>query len=120
MIEKLVGTLFLSRDVSHREHFKTNSYAKHEALGGFYDGLLCMIDELVETYQGRHGIIPEIPILTNEKKSVDTIKLLAYHMSQVEKMRYTAIDKEDASLQSIMDEIVRLYLRTLYKLKQLS
>lgn len=120
MIEKLIATLFLSREVSHREHLKTDSYAHHMALNDFYDTLLDNIDTLVENYQGRNGIIEDIPILTNDRSSSNIAKLLEYHLALVEKMRYTAIDKEDAALQSIMDEIVRVYLRTIYKLKQLA
>lgn len=119
MIEKLIGTLFLSREVSHREHLKTSSYAHHIALNEFYDNILDVIDTLVENYQGRHGIIEDIPILTNERSSSNIAKLLEYHMNMVCKMRYTAIDKDDAALQSIMDEVERVYLRTIYKLKQL-
>ena len=119
MIGKLIGTLFLSREVSHREHLKTSSYAHHMALNEFYDTLLESIDELVENYQGRHGIIEDIPIMSNDRSSSNISRLLEYHLSLVEKMRYTVIDKDDAALQSIMDEIVRIYLRTLYKLKQL-
>ena len=119
MIEKLIGTLFLSREVSHREHLKTSSYAHHMALNEFYDNLLSKIDELVENYQGRNGIISDIPILSNDRSSSSIARLLEYHLSLVEKMRYTAIDKDDAALQSIMDEVVRVYLQTLYKLKQL-
>ena len=119
MIEKLISTLFLSREVSHREHLKTSSYAQHIALNEFYDNLLCKIDELVENYQGRNGIISDIPIMTNERSSGNIVRLLEYHLSLVEKMRYTAIDKDDAALQSIMDEVVRVYLQALYKLKNL-
>ena len=119
MIGKLIATLFLSREVSHREHLKTTSYAQHVALGEFYDCLLPKIDELVENYQGRNGIIDDIPIMTNDRSTSNISRLLEYHLSLVEKMRYTAIDKDDAALQSIMDEVVRVYLKTLYKLKQL-
>lgn len=119
MIGKLIATLFLSREVSHREHLKTASYAHHMALNEFYDSLLEVIDTLVENYQGRNGIIDDIPILTNDRSSSNIAKLLEYHLSLVCKMRYTAIDKEDAALQSIVDEVERVYLRTIYKLKQL-
>ena len=119
MIEKLVGTLFLSREVAHREHLKTDRYAQHIALNEFYDDILCKIDDLVENYQGRNGIITDIPIMSNDRSTSNIARLLEYHLSMVEKMRYTAIDKDDAALQSIMDEVVRVYLKTLYKLKQL-
>jgi hypothetical protein len=89
------------------------------ALGSFYEDILSKTDELVENYQGRNGIINNIPILTNDRSSTDIIKLLEYYLAVVEKLRYTSINKEDAPLQSIMDEVVRIFLQTLYKLRQL-
>jgi hypothetical protein len=35
-------------------------------------------------------------------------------------MRYKVVDKSDSPLQNIIDEIVGLYLSTLYKLKYLA
>ena len=119
MIKKLIGTLLLSRDVSHVSHWKTDIYAHHIALNEFYDEILDKTDELVENYQGRHGILGDIPIMTNDRASGNIVRLLELYLKQIEDMRYKAVDKEDAALQSIMDEIVRIFLRTLYKLRQL-
>ena len=119
MIEKLIGTMFLSREVAHREHLKTNRYSQHEALGGFYDSVVGMADTLAEAYQGRHGIIDDIPIMANDRPNSDIIKTLEYHLAMIEKLRFKAVDKEDMPLQSIIDDIVGLYLSTLYKLRQL-
>lgn len=118
-VGKLIGTLFLSRDVAHREHLKTNRYAVHMALGSFYEDIICVADKLTESYQGRNGIIEDIPILTNDRPNSDIIKILEYHLAQFEKARYTALGKDDAPLQSIADEVVAVYLSTLYKLRQL-
>ena len=115
MIGNLIATLFLSRDVAHREHLKTTSYAAHMALGDFYDEVVSLGDKLAETYQGRHGII-DIPILTAESdKSID--QQLESHLNAVEYMREGALG-EDSALQNIVDEIVGLYLQTLYKLRR--
>ena len=119
MIDKLIATLFLSREVAHREHLKTDKYSDHMALNEFYDSILGITDKLVENYQGRHGVIANIPILTNDKPNLSIIKVLEYHMGLLERARHTAIDKDDAVLQAIIDEVVMVYLRTIYKLKQL-
>ena len=119
MIEKLIGTMFLSREVAHREHLKTNSYAKHEALGGFYDCVIGLADGLAEAYQGRNGVIDDIPILSNDRPNSDIIKTLEYHLAVIEKTRYKAIEEKDTALHSLVDDIVNLYLSTLYKLRQL-
>jgi len=119
MIEKLIGTLFLSREVTHREHLKVGRRASHMILEEFYDDILDVTDKLVEMYQGRHGIIDDIPILTNDRPNSDIVKILEYHLAVIEKLRYTAIDKNDAVLQAVVDEVCMVYLRSLYKLRQL-
>jgi hypothetical protein len=41
-------------------------------------------------------------------------------MNELEKCRYKVCDKTDTSIQNIIDEIVGLYLSTLYKLRFLT
>jgi hypothetical protein len=109
----------LSRDLAHRDHLKTTSYAQHKALQKFYKGIIDLADSLAEAYQGRHGIIDNIPLLKDENPKVIPADMLKNHMDMIEKMRYTAIEKTDTPLQNIVDEIVSLYLSTLYKLRNL-
>jgi hypothetical protein len=117
-MDKLLATLFLSRDVAHREHLKTQSYAQHMTLGSFYDDIIDLADSLAETYQGRHGVISAIPMLDDETTGpID--EQLNKHMDIIEKLRYTVIDQKDSPIQNIVDEIVALYLTTLYKLRNL-
>jgi hypothetical protein len=117
-MDKLLATLFLSRDVAHREHLKTQSYAHHKALKHFYEDIIDLADSLAETYQGRHGVISAIPMLDDETTGpID--EQLSKHMDIIEKLRYTVIDQKDSPIQNIVDEIVALYLSTLYKLRNL-
>ena len=118
-IEKLIGTMFLSREVTHREHLKTSKYPHHMALGTFYEDIIDLADRLSEVYQGRNGIIQDIPILQNDRPNSDIVKVLEYHLALIEKMRYTAVKKDDAPIQAIVDEVAMCYLSTLYKLRQL-
>jgi hypothetical protein len=119
MIDQFIGTLFLARDVAHREHLRTKSYAQHMALGSFYNDIADLMDSLTEAYQGRYGIIPEIPILTESKKYKEALYCLAEKLDYIEKNRYKAIPKEDSALQNIVDEIVGLFLSLIYKLENL-
>lgn len=115
MIGNLIATLFLSRDVAHREHLKTTSYADHMALGDFYDSVVELADKLAETYQGRHGLV-DIPVLSAES-DVAIDSQLESHLNAVEYLRTGAIG-DDSAIQNIVDEIVGLYLQTLYKLRR--
>lgn len=117
-MSKLLAILFLSRDLAHREHLKTQSYAQHMALGSFYDDVVEAADSLAEMYQGRHGIITDIPLLDDEPKAIPA-DTLAEHLKMIEDMRYKAVDKSDTAIQNEIDSIVGLYLTTLYKLRNL-
>jgi hypothetical protein len=114
-----IGTLFLARDVTHSVHLNTRSYAKHVALNEFYDNIVELADKFAEAYQGRHGLIGPITLMS-AKKTTDVIEFLKDSLADIEEMRYKVCEKDDTPLQNIIDEIVGQYLSTLYKLKFLA
>jgi DNA-binding ferritin-like protein len=114
-----VGTLFLARDVAHSVHLNTRSFAKHSALNSFYDEVVELADKFAEAYQGRHGLIGPISLMS-AKKTTNIVEFLEDSLGDIEKMRYEVVEKTDTALQNIIDEIVGLYLSTLYKLKFLA
>ena len=114
-----MGVLFLARDVAHSVHLNTRSYSKHKALRHFYSNIIDLADKFAEAYQGRHGLIGPIT-LHSAKKTTNIIEFLESSLAEVEEMRYKVAKKEDSSLQQLIDNIVELYLTTLYKLKFLA
>lgn len=114
-----LGHLFLARDVVHSAHLNTRSYAKHKALGGFYGKVISLADDLAESFQGRHGIIGPIA-LQSAKKTSNVVDFLEDSLKDIEDMRYKVCNKDETALQNIIDEIVALYLGTIYKLKFLA
>jgi len=114
-----IGLLFLARDVTHSVHLNTRSYSKHVALNIFYDRIVGVADDFAEAYQGRHGLIGPIT-LHSAKKTTNVIEFLEDSLKQIEDARYEVCDKSDSSLQQLIDNIVEVYLRTLYKLKFLA
>ena len=114
-----VGTLFLARDVTHSVHLNTRSFSKHMALNEFYDAIVDLADKFAEAYQGRHGMIGPITLMS-AKKTGNVLEFLQDSLADIEKMRYDVCDKSDTALQNIIDEIVGQYLSTLYKLKFLA
>lgn len=114
-----VGMLFLARDVAHSVHLNTRSYAKHVALNAFYDGIIDHTDKFAEAYQGRHGLIGPISLMS-AKKTSNIVDFLESSLAEVEEMRYKVCDKTDTPIQQLIDNIVELYLTTLYKLKFLA
>lgn len=114
-----LGLLFLARDVTHSVHLNTRSYSKHVALNTFYDEIIDRADAFAEAYQGRHGLIGPIT-LHSAKKTNNVIEFLEDSLKQIEDCRYEICDKSDSSLQQLIDNIVELYLTSIYKLKYLA
>jgi DNA-binding ferritin-like protein len=114
-----VGTLFLARDVAHSVHLNTRSFSKHSALNSFYDEIVELADKFAEAYQGRHGLIGPISLMS-AKKTTNIVEFLEDSLADIEKMRFDVCEKTDTPIQNIIDEIVGLYLSTLYKLKFLA
>lgn len=121
-IGTLVATLFLARDLAHREHLKVKgqgSYAAHKALGDFYDGIIGLADTLTETYQGRFERLIDIPLLAHDGKTgiLDTLRA---QRDWIREARYDSVPSEETPLHNIIDEIESLYCSTIYKLKFLA
>lgn len=124
-MEELIATLFLSREFAHRRHLLVTgpgSYAAHVALGAFYDDIVDKADAIAEAWQGRHGLLDEIPYLPGipGKKSIAaTATVLEGHMNRVQEMRYDACPKSETAIQNLIDEAVAAYLSVIYKLRNL-
>ena len=114
-----VGMLFLARDVAHSVHLNTRSFSKHMALNTFYDSIIDLADAFAEAYQGRHGLIGPISLMS-AKKTANIIEFLEDQLKEIESVRYDVCDKSDTALQQLIDNIVELYLTTLYKLRFLA
>jgi hypothetical protein len=114
-----VGILFLARDVTHSVHLNTRSYSKHKALQKFYEGIIDLADSFAEAYQGRHGLIGPISLMS-AKKTSNVIEFLESQLAEIESVRYDVCEKTDTSLQQLIDNIIELYLSTLYKLRFLA
>ena len=116
---QLIGLLFLGRNVAHSVHLNTRSYSKHVALNTFYDEIIDRADAFAEAYQGRHGLIGPIAIPA-AKKTTNIVECLQDQLAEIEKGRYDVCEKTDSTLQQLIDNIIELYLSTLYKLRFLA
>ena len=114
-----VGILFLARDVTHSVHLNTRSYAKHKALQKFYENIIDLADSFAEAYQGRHGLIGPVSLMS-AKKTSNVVEFLESQLAEIESVRYDVVDKSDSSMQQLIDNIIELYLSTLYKLRFLA
>jgi len=111
-VKGLVQKMFEARQVAHNCHLKTKSFAEHEALGGFYEGLLGFVDDFVETYQGQYGLLGDCEF------KVESVADVKEYLEDCAKLFAVGRDSlKDSHLKNIMDEVIALVYRTLYKLK---
>lgn len=116
--EEFFGRLFEIRDQIHLRHLRvsgSSSYAAHVALNEFYDGILDLLDGLVESYQGKYGIVT---IKINSTKDEEPITLLENLVKLTDGGQVYTMFKE-TWIQNQIDEISTLAYKTLYKLKNL-
>ena len=106
-------TLLHSATNAHLMHFKTRSYSQHKALRQYYDAIVDLADQLVESYQGKYGIIEQYPDVYHSPK--DTVKYFESLQRFVMDARQDL--PQDSELQNIVDEIADLINSTTYKLK---
>jgi len=114
------GKLFQLRDQLHLRHLKptnagsTGSYAEHMALGDLYDFLVGAIDTLVESYQGKYGLV-EISV-SSSTANIDPVSALNELAVTVDSGRYYNAFSE-GYIKNQIDTIAENVYKTIYKLK---
>lgn len=124
MFEKLISTLMASRDQAHIFHWQTKgpgSFAAHMALGAYYDAIPDMIDALVESYQGKYGIITGYePAERFDDYAQDSVIKYFKALSMFVERAYAKLPKEDTNIINQLDAFKDLIYTTIYKLENLS
>lgn len=116
MIEELVSRVFAARNAAHLEHWRTQSYAKHVALGDFYDSVIDSVDKFVEVYQGFFGLIGDIP--QAGRLPLDALGWMTGQILWLTENEQE-ICRNNLMLQNIYEELSGIYSRTNYKLRNL-
>lgn len=118
-VADFVSCLLFSRTQAHVLHLQTKSFAKHLALKDYYEDIVGLTDELVESYQGCYDTIKGYHnnyTLTNREGA--DVSYFEGVLKFVKENR--GLFGDDSDLQNIVDEIISLIKKTLYKLKTLS
>ena len=111
MAAKLVSGLMHSRTQAHIFHLRTKSFAAHKALQGYYEGIVPLLDEYSEGYQGRYGLISGYK---SGPVSQNPMMAKAYFSRLLKIVNGTKI--KDSYLKNILDTIRQLIYQTLYLL----
>ncbi len=118
----LASMLLHSRTQAHVFHLRVspNGLAPHLALEAYYDGIVGLIDGLVEGYQGMSGLI-EFKAVKGIDNDASLENIVAY-FEDLLKFVQTNRKTEELSaswIQNEVDNVEKLIYSTLYKLKNL-
>lgn len=116
MIEQLISRVFYARNLAHWSHWRTKSYAQHQALGQFYDDVIEALDTLVEAYQGAFDVIGDIPAPT--AKGSEVLPILRSDAKWIEE-HHEEICEGNRAVANLIDSVTGVYLSTIYKLENL-
>ena len=119
MISKL-NTSSIQVHIFHWQVKGQGSHAAHEAFGSYYEAIPGLIDALVESYQGKYGVLTGYSTMgLMEYESCD--KIINYFVALdtfIEQAR--AKCPQDSYIQNQIDGIQELIYSTMYKLKFLN
>lgn len=114
--KEIISVLFHSRTQVHVYHLQTESYAEHKALQDYYEGVLGMIDSLVESYQGKYGIITNYTtIKVDDYVGNEEVKTYLEKVNTIIEKNRTSV--KESYIQNQIDTVQELIFSTLYKLK---
>lgn len=119
LIKTFTAKILATRNAAHIAHWATKSYAQHVALDEFYGAILDKIDEIVEVYQGGYELIPLIGAAIAPVKDGPIIEHLSFELQWIRDNR-SGICGDNAALCNLVDEMSAIYMRTLYKLRNLA
>ena len=122
MIEELVSRTFGIRNAAHLAHWRAKgpgSFAKHMALGDFYDDIIEKVDTIVEAYQGCYGELIGVVKLAAQDTKRDILAAITEEYDWIMENR-EAIAENNTSLENMIDDLCATYEKVLYKLKFLA
>jgi hypothetical protein len=116
---EMVCHLLHSQTQVHIFHLGTKSYAEHKALQKYYEGIDDLTDGLVESYQGKYGLISNYKTykMSSYKSKKQVMSYFTHVLDVIEKNRDSV---EDSYIQNQIDTVQELIYSTMYKLKFLS
>jgi len=100
---------------AHILHLTTTSYSEHKALKSFYTKVGDLVDDFVEAFQGKYGLLHDFT--EDYVLPTNALEYLTYLKDEVESLRRMPRFPQDSELQNTVDEIAQLIDSTIYKLR---
>lgn len=116
-ITELITRAFTTRNLLHFAHWSTKSLAQHLAVGDLYDQIIDTIDDIVECYQGKNGLLSGLRCPAVEMPS-DIVAHVRSEMDWVEANR-DRISGGNNSIGNLVDSLTGHYQKCVYKLENL-
>lgn len=119
-MEELASVFFHSRTQAHVFHTRvkgTGALALHLALEGYYTEIVPLIDGLIESYQGMHGLIEykDVKGVDNNAEKENIINYFTKLCTYLEAARKNE-KLQHSWMQNDIDNIATLLYSTKYKL----
>lgn len=112
----MVCNILHSRNQAHVFHLQTRSFAEHKALNDYYDGVVDLFDGIIESYQGKYGIIKNFKTFKIEQYK-NCKKTISYFEKLLDIIDENRESIEDSYIQNQIDTVQELINSTIYKLK---
>jgi len=113
---EMVCNILHSRNQAHVFHLQTQSFAEHNALNNYYDGVVDLFDGIIESYQGKYGIIKNFKTFKIEQYK-NCKKTISYFEKLLDIIDENRESIEDSYIQNQIDTVQELINSTIYKLK---
>ena len=120
IIGEFVGNLLHSATITHFMHLSVKgdgSYAKHQALGAYYEEIVELVDTLAEAIQGCYGEIIDNYLTIFANVSGEPLEYMLMLKEYVASNRENM--PQESNIQNEIDSIATLIDSTLYKLTYL-
>lgn len=116
---EMVCQMLHSQKQAHIFHLGTKSFAEHMALNGYYGGIDELVDGLIESYQGKYGLLKNYKSYKNQsyKNKNQVLKYFKGLLNTIEEKRDCC---DDSYIQNQIDTVQELIYSTMYKLKFLN
>ena len=120
LFRTFVGRVLITRDAAHMAHWKAlgdGSYARHVVLDEFYGAILEKLDEIVEVYQGGFWTMEDV-LFPGRPHADNIVNHIGAECGWISENKM-AISGGNAAIGNLLDELCGIYMRSLYKLRNL-
>lgn len=100
---------------AHILHLKTSSYSEHKALQELYEGIIPLLDSLMESIQGIYGKIENFPNIKESSQS--SLEIIGNFYKYISNNRMNLSDKSE--IQNDIDTILSFLNSIAYKIREL-